>query len=187
MDESGTQSAGSGDKSQKWEEIRARFQESIMADTKLISLAQNVGTTDWPIKGADETPSKYLSLTHDELMMLPEIGPHPERIDLLVEILSETLAFDDPFGEMVEQVEASYETEDNIRKTMAKLELPEDFPIALTSFTEETKKFCEAEELETLGQFARFSQHMAENIVVGGDFRSLLNALANVDESGIAQ
>jgi hypothetical protein len=28
---------------------------------------------------------------------------------------------------------------------------------------------------------------MAENIVVGGDFRSLLNALANVDEAGIAQ
>jgi hypothetical protein len=187
MEDSGSDSAGSGSESQKWDALRTRFQDSIMADTKLLSLAQNVGSDDWPIKGADETASKYVNFTDEELMMLPEIGPHPERIALLMEILTETLAFDDPFGEMVEQVEASYETEDNIRKTMAKLELPDAYPISLTSFTEETKKFCEAEDIETLAQFARFSQHMAENIVVGGDFRSLLNALANVDEAGIAQ
>lgn len=57
-----------------------------MVDTKLSSLAENVGTTEWPIAGQEETSSKYIYLTFDELKMTPGIGERPERIDLLVAI-----------------------------------------------------------------------------------------------------
>lgn len=170
----------------EWDEARAAFRTSIMADVKLSSLAENVGCPAWPIKAAEETPTKYIGLTYDELFMMPEIGPHPDRVDLLIEIIKETIAFDDPFGDMVEQVEESSQREDNILKNVNKLNIPLEFPIALTALTEDTKKFCVKEELNNIKQFVDFSQHMAENIVVGGDFRSFLNSLAHVDEDGIA-
>ena len=171
---------------EEWNEVRKAFRSSIMAEIKLTSLAESVGSPNWPVKGAEETPVKYLGLTYEELHMMPEIGPHPDRIDLLIEIMKETLAFDDPFGDMVEQVEESSQREDNILKNVNKLEIPLDFPIALTALTDDTKKFCVKEELINIKQFVDFSQHIAENIIVGGDFRSFLNSLAHVDEDGIA-
>lgn len=170
-----------------WDEIRANFQSSIMVDTKLTSLAQNVGVDDWPVEGDEETPNKYVHLTYAELQMLPEIAADMSRIDLLVDILQETLAFDDPFGDMVEQVEAASKKEDNILKSMAKLNIPRDYPLEYTALSAETKQFCKAEDLKTIGQFVDFSQNMAQNIVVGGDFRTFLNALASVDEKGMAR
>ncbi len=170
----------------EWDEVRKTFRTSIMAEVKLSGLAENVGADAWPVKGAEETPAKYLGMTYDELHMMPEIGPKPERIGLLIEILRETLAFDDPFGDMVEQVEESSQQEDNIIKNVNKLEIPMDFPIFLTALTPDTKKFCVKEELSNIKQFVDFSQHIAENIVVGGDFRSFLNSLAHIDEDGIA-
>ena len=188
MEDTGTQGGGSSDDlAQNWESVRKSFRTSIMVDTSLKALAENVGTDKWPIPGKDESPSKYLDLTIEELHMLPELASKPERINLLVEILQETLAFDDPFGDMVDQVEASSKAEDNIVKNLRTLEIPTDFPIDLTSLSPETKQFCITEGLDTLGQFIEFSQNMAQNIVVGGDFRSFLNALAHVDEVGIAR
>ena len=169
-----------------WESVRVAFRSSIMADVKLSSLAENVGTDNWPIKGADEKPTKYLGMTYDEMFMMPEIGQHPERMDLLIEIIKETIAFDDPFGDMVEQVEESSQREDNVLKNINKLDIPIDFPIDLTALTDDTKQFCVKEHLTNLKEFVDFSQHMAESIVVGGDFRSFLNSLAHVDEDGIA-
>ncbi len=169
-----------------WESVRATFRSSIMADVKLSSLAENVGIDNWPIKGADEKPTKYIGMTYHEMFMLPEIGQHPERMDLLIEIIKETIAFDDPFGDMVEQVEESSQREDNVLKNINKLKIPIDFPIDLTALTDDTKKFCVKEDLDNLKKFVDFSQHMAESIVVGGDFRSFLNSLAHVDEDGIA-
>ncbi len=186
MEGSESQSQGVECTAEQWDEIRNSFQSSIMVDTKLSSLAENVRTTEWPVSGAEETPSKYIYLTFDELRMIPEIGEHPKRIDLLVVIMKETLAFDDPFGDMVVQVEASSQRDDNVLKNLERLEIPEDFPIIISRISVATKELCADEEIKTLSEFIGFSQNMAQNVIVGGDFRNLLNSIAHIDEESIA-
>src|ERR1035437_736775 len=83
-----------------WEKVRLAFKSSIMVNTALSSLAQNLDGPDWPVAGPGETPAKYLNLSFDDLIAMPELAGHPRRVELLIEILKETQAFDDPFGEM---------------------------------------------------------------------------------------
>src|SRR3954467_7109443 len=91
-----------------WDEIRTAFASSIMVDTSLNSLAQNLDGPEWPIKGKDETAAKYIDLSFDEAVEVLQLkGQKPERMDQLVSLLKETLAFDSPFGDMVEQTEAA--------------------------------------------------------------------------------
>ena len=46
-----------------WDEVRSAFASSIMVNTALSSLAQNLDGPDWPVKGKDETPAKYVDLS----------------------------------------------------------------------------------------------------------------------------
>lgn len=171
-----------------WDEVRGAFASSIMVDTSLNSLAQNLDGPEWPIKGKDETPAKYVDLTFTEVVELLELkGQKPERLDQLIGILKETLAFDSPFGEMVEQTQAASERDNPLIKNLAKLSIPENFPIALTMLDAGTIEFCKLEKLSTLGEFAIFAQGMAQNVIVGGDFKKLLNALSHVDERSLAE
>ena len=171
-----------------WDEVRTAFATSIMVDTALSSLAQNLDAPDWPIKGKDETPSTYIDLNFEEVVELLQLkGQKPERIDQLIAILKETLAFDSPFGEMVEQTVAAVERDNPLLKNLAKLGIPENFPFALTGLEPGTIEFCKLEKLSTLGEFAVFAQGMAQNVIVGGDFRKLLNALSHVDEAALAE
>ncbi|MBI3885983.1 MAG: hypothetical protein HY302_09685 [Opitutae bacterium] len=170
-----------------WDEIRKKFRHSIMADTALSSLAQNLEIKDWPVRGEEEKPSKYFDFTWDELLLLPEIAGRVERAEHLGTILKETLAFDDPFGDMVAQVEATAAQENPILKTLQRLGIPEDFPLALAKLDAGTRAVCQAEEIRTIGQFATLAQKMAQRVVLGGEFRSLLNALTHGDEEGIGQ
>jgi hypothetical protein len=171
-----------------WDEVRGAFASSIMVDTSLNSLAQNLDGPEWPIKGKDETPAKYVDLTFNEVVELLELkGQKPERIDQLIGILKETLAFDSPFGEMVEQTQAASERDNPLLKNLAKLSIPENFPIALTMLDAGTIEFCKLEKLSTLGEFAVFAQGMSQNVIVGGDFKKLLNALSHVDERSLAE
>jgi hypothetical protein len=170
-----------------WDDARSAFASSIMVDTSLNSLAQNLDGPEWPIKGKEETPSKYIDLTFDEVLALLQLkGQQPERIDQLVGILKETLAFDSPFGEMVEQTQAASERDNPLLKNLAKLNIPENFPVALTVLDTGTLEFCKLEKLSTLAEFAVFAQGMSQNVIVGGDFRKLLNALSHVDEAALA-
>jgi hypothetical protein len=115
-------------------EVRTAFASSIMVDTALSSLAQNLDGPDWPIKGKDETPAKYIDLTFEEVIELLQLkGQSPERMDQLVSLLKETLAFDSPFGDMVEQIQAASERDNPLLKNLAKLGIPENFPIALAA------------------------------------------------------
>ena len=173
--------------STEWDEIRKKFRNSIMADTSLVSLAQNLDTKDWPHKGEDEKPSKYIDFNYDELLMLPEIAGSTDRADHLVGILKETLAFDDPFGDMVAQVEETAAKENPILKTLARLGIPESFPLVLANFSEGTRIVCASEGIKTIGEFANLGQQMSTKVVLGGDFRNALNALTHGDEEGIGQ
>jgi hypothetical protein len=170
-----------------WDETRAAFASSIMVNTALSSLAQNLDGPDWPLKGKDETPSKYIDLTYEEVIEYLALKGQPaERIDQLIGILKDTLAFDDPFGDMVLQAEKTDKKDNQMLRNLARLEIPEVFPIAMTSLSPETLEFCRLEKLGTLGEFAIFAQGMAQNVIVGGDFRKLLNALSHIDEQALA-
>lgn len=170
-----------------WDATRLAFHTSIMVDTSLAALAENLDTAGWPLTGADETPAKYLDLPFTELQRLPEMQGHPERIDHLIEILRDTLAFDAPFGEMVEQTEAAAQKDNPLTKNLARLEIPGRYPIAWTQLDAATREFCQREKLQTVDEFAVFAQQMSQAVIVGGDFRRLLNALSNVDEETLAE
>lgn len=172
--------------SPEWDSIRDRFRSSMMVETEIHKLAQNLDLS-WPLRGKDEVPLKYLGLTLDEMMMMPGIGDHPERIRLLVEILNETMAFDDPFGEMAEHIDSSSKKDDGAERALEKMGISLEFPLDLCALSPETREFCGAEEIRTLGQFLSFGSNMAQNIVVGGDFRAFLNALAQPEEATIAR
>ncbi len=171
-----------------WDEIRAAFASSIMVDTSLNSLAQNLDGPEWPIKGKDETPAKYIDLNFEEMVEMIQLkGQKPELAERLAGILHETLAFDSPYGEMIEQTQAASEKDNQLLKNFAKLGIPENFPIELTSLEADTLEFCKLEKLSTLGEFAVFAQSMSQAVIVGGDFRKLLNALSHVDEAALAE
>lgn len=159
-----------------------------MVDTAISSLAQNLDAPDWPLKGKDETPAKYIDLSFDEAVELLQLkGQSPDRLDQLIGVLKETLAFDSPFGDMVEQTAAASERDNPLLKNLAKLNIPENFPITLTGLETGTIEFCKLENLSTLGEFGVFAQSMSQNVIVGGDFRKLLNALSHVDEASLAE
>jgi len=171
-----------------WNEIRKAFAASIMAETPINSLAQNLDGPEWPIKGKEETAAKYLDLSFEEVLEVLQLkGQTPERIDQLIGILKETLAFDSPFGEMVEQTQAASERDNQLLKNLAKLGIPENFPIALTALDPGTLEFCKLERLVTLSEFAVRAQSMSQNVIVGGDFKKLLNALSHIDETALAE
>jgi hypothetical protein len=173
--------------SSEWDEIRKKFRHSIMADTSLVSLAQNLDIKEWPYSAEDEKPGKYIDFTYEELMMLPEIAGKPENADHLIAILKETLSFDDPFGDMVAQVEETSTKDNPILKTLSRLNIPEDYPLMLANFSEGTRIVCSSEGVKTIGAFATLGQQMSTRVVLGGDFRNALNVLIHGDEEGIGQ
>jgi hypothetical protein len=171
---------------QDWDQVRRAFSASIMVDTGMSSLAQNLDGPDWPLAG--ETPANYIDLSFDEMRdWLAVKGLGPDYGDLLIDILRDTLAFDSPFGEMVEQNEAAAARDNQLLKNMAKLGIPVEFPVGLLFVSSDTLEFCRSEGIETIGALAIFAQGMSQNVVVGGDFRKLLNSLSHIDEATVAE
>jgi hypothetical protein len=170
----------------EWDEVRSAFGSSIMVDTALSSLAQNLDGLDWPFAGPDEKPSTYLDYTYAELQAEFEGRGNPTAANLMIQILRETLSFDQPFGEMVKQTEAASQRENPMLRTLSRLQIPEQFPLGLTLIDDATRELCRLEKVETIGQFALFAQNVSQNVIVGGTFRELLNALAHVDEKVLA-
>ncbi|MBC2596267.1 hypothetical protein H5P28_18515 [Ruficoccus amylovorans] len=168
-----------------WDEVRSGMTPT-MSEVRLKALAEESGLPDWPLRGKGEVASKYIDYTWEELHELHGLAESPERIDLLIEILRETIAFEDPFGDMVATVDAATKREDKIGRNLARFEIDKEFPLRFSGLSSETVDFCQAEDIRTLGQFADFSHRMAQNIVVGGDFKGLLTALTAADEQGIA-
>ena len=172
---------------QDWDEVRAAFASSLLIDTPLHSLAVNLDGPDWPIHSQTETPAAYIDLDFEEIQELLALkGQPPERLDQLIGLLKETLAFDEPFGEMAQQTEQATQRDNPLLKNLERLEISADFPIGLTTLSPDTLDFCRLEKLTTLGGFAIFAQAMAQSVIVAGEFRALLNALSHVDETALA-
>jgi len=172
----------------EWEDIRLRFFNSLLVDTPIHSLIQNLEMgVSWPIEGPQEVPSKYIDFGWEEVNEVPGIAGHPERLNLLITVLRETIAFDDPFGEMVTTVESATDRDNALERTLEALQIPKDCPLRFGALSEETLSFCEGEGVTTVGEFANFAERMAQNILVGGDFKAALNALVTQDELGVAR
>jgi len=165
---------------EEWEYFRKRFFNSILNDTQLAALGQNVGVS-WPFKGSDETPAKYIEFDFVELQSVPGLIGKKTRIKKLMDILRETLAFDDPFSEMVETVDAETAQDNAFERILAKLGIPNNYPASLIHFSTDTKELLKAEGIETLIQTIQFAQNLARTVVIGGDLKSFLNGLAHTD------
>lgn len=170
----------------EWDELRVAFASSLLVDTPLSSLAQNLDGRAWPFPGPDEKPSTYIDYNYGELLLeLTERG-RPQAAPLLLQILRETLAFDQPFGEMVRQTALAAARENPLLRALGRLCIPEDFPLTLATLDATARELCQLEHIRTLGHFALFAQGLAQNGIVGGDFRALVNALAHTDEQALA-
>ncbi|CAA6689850.1 MULTISPECIES: hypothetical protein [unclassified Lentimonas] len=171
---------------EEWEHLRQRFLNSILIDTEIAILGQNASIT-WPFKGSDETPSKYIEYDFEELQSVPGLVGKMSRIKKLMDILRETLAFDDPFSDMADTVEVGSEIDDAFERILEKLEIPENYPAEFIHFSPETKELLKAEGIETLIQAIHYGQDMSPSMLLGGDLKSFLNGLALVDEPSIVK
>lgn len=175
-----------------WNQARAAFAKSILVDTPLNSLAQNLDVPPWPVTSPDETAAAYIDLTYPEAVAaLAAKGMPPTQLGALITLLNDTLAFDEPFGEMMDDLATPaaevVDADSPLFKNLAKLELPETYPLDLTALSTGTIELCRSEKVETLGQFVAFAARLSQAVIVGGDFRELLNGLAHKDEETLAK
>lgn len=171
---------------EQWDELRLAFHGSVMLEIPLSSLAQNIDGCTWELEGPDEKPSAYIDLDHAEVIArLRAKGMPAGMLDNLADILRNTLAFDDSFGDMV-AIAGRVET-DPVARNLERLRIPDDFPIPLCAFTPATIEFCRRESIDTLAQFLDFSRRASRHLLIGGEFRDLLKAIAHIDEATLAR
>lgn len=160
----------------------------MMLKTSLAALAENIDGCVWPIRATDETPSEYVDLPHaGALLRLRALGLSDSDFEKLVVILRGTLAFDDSFGEMVEIASKAEADLDPVTRNLARLGVPPDFPIELCNLKSSTASFCVREDIKTLDGLLAFARSASRQVIVGGDFRDLLNALMHLDEATVAR
>ncbi len=167
-----------------WQGIRSKFFTSPMAELDLATLADNAGEI-WEGDGSELTAEDFLNYDYLELAAHPALGDQ-ERADKLVSILKETLAFDDPFSALIME-ESPAEVRDSVTGRAERLGLPLDFPLSLSNLSENTRSICASEGIRTLGDFLEFSSRMARSVVIGEDFRALLNAINTGDEQVVSR
>ena len=175
-----------------WDKARTAFTQSILVDTPLASLAQDLDVPPWPVNSPDETPAAYIYLPYSQAVAaLAARGLPPSQLGALITLLNDTNAFDQPFGEMMEEMQpavpGAVDADSPLFKNLAKLELPKDFPLALSALSTGTVELCRIEGVTTLGDFVAFASRLSQSVIVGGDFRELLNALAQKDEASLAR
>ncbi|MGJ8640196.1 MAG: hypothetical protein ACSHYA_12475 [Opitutaceae bacterium] len=169
---------------EEWASICGRFSNSILNETEIAKLGQNAGIS-WPFKGSDETPNKYIEYTLDELNSVPGLIGKKSRIHKLVDILRETLAFDDPFGDMADKVEAESEIDETFDTILGRIDVPLDYPARFVHFSEETIELLALGKPETLIDIVHFGQTLDQSSVQGADLRAFMNSLAHKDDRGI--
>ena len=108
----------------EWEHFRERFSESILKTTEIAELGRSVGIS-WPFKGSGETPEKYIRFSFEELQNVPGLIGKKKRVNDLMDVLREILAFDDPFSNMMDTVEKKNNENRVYKRVLKKLEIPE--------------------------------------------------------------
>lgn len=172
--------------SAEWEHFRQRFGDSILKETEMAVLGQNAGFT-WPFKGKGESPEKYIQYEFEELQSVPGLVGKKSRIRRLMDILRETLAFDDPFSDLAHSLEAASEVDLTFERILSKYNVPLDFPAHLLSFSPEVESLIKREQISTLVKLVQYGQNAAPDDAEAQDLKDLLNSLAHNDEVGIAK
>jgi hypothetical protein len=171
----------------QWDDLRGKFKDSLLAETSIAALADNIDGCQWPKKGPEEIPATYLALSHEEaLARFASLKLSPAHLDKLADILRGTLAFDESFGEMAEVAGRAEADNDPLKRNLERLGIPEDFPTALCNFTPYVHNFCQAERLDVIADFLSYARNVARSEIVAGEFRELLNACVHIDERVIA-
>jgi hypothetical protein len=176
-----------------WDKARIAFAQSPLVDTPLASLALDLDMPPWPVNSPDETASAYIYLPYNQAVAaLAARGLPPAQLGHLISLLNDTNAFDQPFGDMMDDIAApvapgAIDLDSPLHKNLEKLELPDDFPLGLSALSAGTIQLCSIESVDTLGGFVAFASRLSQAVIVGGDFRELLNALAQKDEAGLAR
>ncbi|MGB0257369.1 MAG: hypothetical protein ACPGES_01840 [Coraliomargarita sp.] len=172
--------------SDAWERLRERFAGSEMRDMELNILGQNAGKS-WPFKGSDETPAKYLEFDFDDLGSVPGLIGKKRRIQVLMDILTETLAFDDPFAEMADKVEADGEHDVTYERVIVRFEIPEAYPAEFMAFDSEARALIKNQGCQTLGEVVRYIVDLPFDSTGAEDLKTFLNLLGHKDELGIGR
>lgn len=172
----------------QWDSLRESFRHSLLVDTSIAALADNIDGCQWPKKGPGETPAAYLGLAHEEaIARLASLRLSPAHLDKLADILRGTLAFDRSFGEMASVAGLAEAENDPLKRNLARLGIPEDFPLALCNFTPHIHDYCHAQGLVVLADFLAYSREVARSAILAGEFRELLNACVHIDEPVVAR
>lgn len=172
----------------QWNELRINFNRSLLVDTSLASLAENIDGCVWPLSGPEETASAYIDLTFPEVInALLARGLPPTRLDNLVEILRGTMAFDESFGDMAGIASKAEAETDPVKRNLDRLDISPDFPVTLCNFTPGMLDFCAREGMEKLTDFLGFTRSASRQVFISGEFQELLNAISHIDEQVIAR
>jgi hypothetical protein len=171
---------------EEWDSLRKRFEGSALNDTEIAILGQNAGYS-WPFRGSDETPLKYIGFTFEELDSVPGLVRKKSRVRRLMDILRETLAFDDPFSDLVDSVELDGLEDHTFERILIKYNISPEYPAELVNFTETTFVLLKEYAPVTLLDIIRFIQRMPQNSREGEELRAFLNCIALMDESGMAR
>ncbi|MFP4167076.1 MAG: hypothetical protein ACLFUF_07960 [Opitutales bacterium] len=170
----------------EWEHLCERFGKSIFNDAELAKLGQNVGI-NWPFKGRGETPAKYIEYTFEELAQVPGLVGKKKRVHKLMDILRETLAFEEPFAEMVEGVESEGERDDLFKNALSRLRIAPDYPTAFVYLPPEPRKHVKEADLKTLIDLLHFGRNPPADVTVGEEFNNFLNYFSQRDEANISR
>ncbi|TVP76885.1 MAG: hypothetical protein EA353_11415 [Puniceicoccaceae bacterium] len=170
----------------EWDYIRERFTDSALKETELAILAQNAGFA-WPFKGAGETPEKYIQYDFEDLQTVPGLVGKKKRVEKLMDILTETLAFDDPFSDLAHSLEAESEEDHTFQRILTKFSIDHDYPVELLHFDAAVQALIEREGIRTLIELVYFGQKTAPSDLESKDLKDFLNGLAHKDEVSIAK
>lgn len=169
----------------EWDHLRERFAGSALNKTEIAILGQNAGIA-WPFKGKGETPEKYIQYDFEELKSVPGLVGKKSRVRKLMDILRETLAFDDPFSDLAHSLEAESEEDLTFERILNKYNIDPDFPSHLLHFSPEVESLIKREKIETLVELVHYGQKTAPSDIEAKDLKDFLNGLAHKDEKGIA-
>ncbi len=172
----------------EWNELRVNFNRSLLVDTSLASLAENIDGCVWPFSGPGETASAYIDFTFPEVIaQLAARGEPATRLDNLVEILRGTMAFDESFGDMAGIASKAEAETDPVKRNLERLDIDPDFPVKLCNFTPGMHDFCAREGMQKLTDFLGFTRSASRQVFISGEFQELLNSVSHIDEAVIAR
>ena len=173
---------------EEWDEVRIAFHGSLLGEIPLSNLAQNIDGCVWHSDEPADCPVAYIDLSYDDVIAKFQTrGQPPARIDDLVAVLRGTLSFDESFGEMLEIAGQTEARSDIVARNLERLGIPSNFPVSLCALAPGTLDFCNREQLHTLWDLLAFARGASRQVIIGGEFKEILNAVTHIDEDTLAR